>query len=59
MRLQGTKSFGPDLSTNGESSSNRADCYVLDENYSEDVFDQLTPTAGSRGPKWSTTHRKP
>ena len=51
MRLQGTKSFGPDLSTNGESSSNRADCYVLDENYSEDVFDQLTPTAGSRGPK--------
>ena len=51
MRLQGTKSFGPDLSTNGESRSNRTDCYVLDENYSEDVFDQLTPTTGSQAPK--------
>ena len=51
MRLQGTKSIGPDLSTNGPSRSNRTDCYVLDENYSENVFDQLTPTAGSQAPK--------
>lgn len=51
MRLQGTKSFGPDLSTNGESRSNRTNCYVLDETYFEDVFDQLTPTAGSQAPK--------
>ena len=51
MRLHGTKSFGPDLSTNGESSSNRADCYVLDENCSEDVFDHLAPTAGSQATK--------
>ena len=51
MRLQGTKSFGPDLSTNGESRSNRTHCSVLDEDYSEDVFDQLTPTVGSQAQK--------
>ena len=51
MRLQSTKSDCPDLSTNDESRSNCTDCYIVDENYSEDVFDQFTPTADSQGPK--------